>query len=104
MKRKQFTFYLSFHETIENFRTKSEQLEAYKVLCDYALYGKAPELEGLKPSVLALFLWHSRFWIRHAAGQRACKKAAKCSNVDIEREREKEIIIDIIRAKVIIVV
>ena len=55
MKRKQFTFYLSFHETIENFQTKSEQLEAYKVLCDYALYGKAPELEGLKPSVLALF-------------------------------------------------
>ena len=55
MKRKQFTFYLSFHETIANFKTKSEQLEAYKVLCDYALYGKAPEMEGLKPSVTALF-------------------------------------------------
>ena len=55
MKRKQFTFYLSFHETVQNFSTKSEKLQAYETLCDYALYGKAPELEELKPSVLALF-------------------------------------------------
>ncbi len=55
MKRKQFTFYCSFHETIRNFKSKSEKLQAYEMLCDYALYGKAPEMEELKPSVLALF-------------------------------------------------
>ena len=55
MKRKQFTFYNSFHETIRNFKSKSEKLQAYETLCDYALYGKAPEMEELKPSVMALF-------------------------------------------------
>ena len=55
MKRKQFTFYHSFHETIQNFKSKSEKLQAYETLCDYALYGKAPEMEELKPSVTALF-------------------------------------------------
>lgn len=55
MKRKQFTFYASFHETIKNFKSKSEQLAAYKMLCEYALYGNAPKLEDEKPSVLALF-------------------------------------------------
>ncbi|MBE6983613.1 MAG: hypothetical protein E7435_04945 [Ruminococcaceae bacterium] len=55
MKRKQFTFYQSFHETIQNFKSKSEKLQAYETLCDYALYGKAPEMEELKPSVTALF-------------------------------------------------
>ena len=55
MKRKQFTFYASFHETIKNFKSKSEQLAAYKMLCEYALYGNAPEPEDEKPSVLALF-------------------------------------------------
>ena len=55
MKRKQFTFYNSFHETIRNFKSKSEKLQAYETLCDYALYGKAPDMEELKPSVTALF-------------------------------------------------
>lgn len=55
MKRKQFTFYNSFHETIQNFKSKSEKLQAYETLCDYALYGKAPDMEELKPSVTALF-------------------------------------------------
>ena len=55
MKRKQFTFYNSFHETIQNFKSKSEKLQAYETLCDYALYGKAPDKEELKPSVTALF-------------------------------------------------
>ncbi len=55
MKRKQFTFYASFHETIINFKSKSEQLAAYKMLCEYALYGKAPKPEDEKPSVMALF-------------------------------------------------
>ena len=55
MKRNQFTFYTSFHETIKNFKTKSEQLAAYKMLCEYAIYGTLPKLEDEKPSVLALF-------------------------------------------------
>jgi hypothetical protein len=55
MKRKQFTFYQSFHETIQNFKTKSEKLQAYETLCDYALYGKVPDAKEQKPSVTALF-------------------------------------------------
>ena len=55
MRRKQFTFYESFFEGIEKLPTKKEKLQAYEIICDYALYGKLPELEATKPSVLAVF-------------------------------------------------
>lgn len=55
MKRKQFTFYESFHESIQNLKTNKEKLQAYEMICEYALYGKLPELEDKKSSTLAIF-------------------------------------------------
>ena len=37
MPRKQFTFYRSFWETIQNLPTNKEKLQAFEMLCDYAL-------------------------------------------------------------------
>ena len=55
MERKQFTFYRSFYESIENLRTDKEKLQAYRLISQYALYGQLPELEGIRPSALAVF-------------------------------------------------
>lgn len=55
MTRKQFTFYKSFYEGIENLRTNSEKLQAYRAICQYALYGQKPQPEALKPAPLAVF-------------------------------------------------
>ena len=55
MNRKQFTFYRSFYESIQNLKTNKEKLLAYDMICKYALDGEFPEnLEG-KSSVLAIF-------------------------------------------------
>ena len=53
--RKQFTFYRSFWESIENLSTNKEKLQAYQLLCSYALNQQAPDLEPVKPSVQAVF-------------------------------------------------
>jgi hypothetical protein len=37
MERKQFTFYRSFWESIEKLPTNKEKLQAYQLICDYAL-------------------------------------------------------------------
>jgi hypothetical protein len=55
MERKQFTFYRSFFESIENLRTKKEKAEAYRIICDYALNGKEPEQSAITPMVAMLF-------------------------------------------------
>ena len=55
MKRKQFTFYESIHVSIQNMSTQKEKLQAYQIICDYALYGKLPKMEEIKPSILAVF-------------------------------------------------
>ena len=55
MERKQFTFYRSFWETIENLPTNKEKLQAYQILCRYALTGEEPELRDKKPSVATVF-------------------------------------------------
>ena len=55
MERKQFTFYRSFHESIQNLKTNKEKLQAYEMLCEYALNGKLPEPEEQKSTVLAIF-------------------------------------------------
>lgn len=51
MTRKQFTFYQSFYESIQSLRTDKEKLQAYQLLCQYALYGELPEKEEIRPSV-----------------------------------------------------
>lgn len=55
MSRKQFTFYHSYYEAIQNMRTKTEKLQAFEVLCDYALYQIEPDVKSLKPAVAAFF-------------------------------------------------
>lgn len=55
MERKQFTFYRSFWEAIENLPTNKEKLQAYQMLCDYALNQNEPELRFKKPSAATVF-------------------------------------------------
>ncbi len=55
MRRKQFTFYESFYQSIDSLPTKKEKLQAYITICDYALNGQLPNPEVTKPSVLAVF-------------------------------------------------
>ena len=55
MERKQFTFYRSFYESIQCLKTNKEKLQAYDVLCRYALDGKIPEETEIKDGVLAIF-------------------------------------------------
>ena len=55
MPRNQFTFYRSFYETIEKLPTNSAKLQAYRTLCQYALYEDPLAPEELKPMVQAVF-------------------------------------------------
>ena len=55
MKRKQFTFYRSFYESIQNLKTNKEKLQAYEMICKYALDGELPETETGKSATLAVF-------------------------------------------------
>ena len=55
MQRKQFTFYRSFYESIQNLKTNREKLQAYEILCKYALDGDLPKPEEQKSAVLAIF-------------------------------------------------
>jgi hypothetical protein len=53
-KRTQFTFYESFYRALQHINAPSERAIAYDLLCEYALYGNEPELEGL-PEAVAMF-------------------------------------------------
>ena len=55
MTRKQFTFYRSFYECIQNLRTDKEKLQAYQAICQYALYGQLQLAEDIRPAVSAVF-------------------------------------------------
>ena len=55
MKRKQFTFYRTFWETIENLPTNKEKLQAYQMICSYALDRTEPELREKKPTAAMVF-------------------------------------------------
>ena len=55
MERKQFTFYSSFYESIQCLKTNKEKLQAYDLLCRYALYGEMPDETEIKDGVLAIF-------------------------------------------------
>ena len=55
MKRKQFTFYHSFMETIEKLPTNKEKLQAYQMICLYALDGIEPDLSAKKPTAATVF-------------------------------------------------
>ena len=55
MQRKQFTFYRSFWESIENLPTNKEKLQAFEILCGYALDKIQPDLKTVKPSAATIF-------------------------------------------------
>lgn len=55
MQRKQYTFYKSFWEVIQKLPTKTEKLQAFEILSDYALNQKEPDLEAVKPTVAMFF-------------------------------------------------
>ena len=55
MKRKQFTFYRSFYESIEKMQTNKEKLQAYQILCRYALDETEPDLNAVKPCAAMVF-------------------------------------------------
>ena len=55
MERKQFTFYKSFYESIEILPTNKEKLQAYQLICDYALTQREPDLEGVKQGAATVF-------------------------------------------------
>jgi hypothetical protein len=55
MERKQFTFYKSFYESIEKLPTNKEKLQAYQLICDYALTQKEPDLETVKQGAATVF-------------------------------------------------
>lgn len=56
MARKQFTFYRSFLESIDSLPTKKEKLQAYEMLCRYALDRAQPDLNCVKPGAATVFL------------------------------------------------
>lgn len=53
--RKQFTFYRSFWECAEKFKTKREKLEFFEMLCEYALYETEPDLSTKTPAAATVF-------------------------------------------------
>ena len=55
MERNQFTFYNSFYRSIENLRSNKEKLQAYQMICNYALTGKEPDPDAIKPGVATIF-------------------------------------------------
>jgi len=55
MKRKQFTFYRSFYESIEKMQTNREKLQAYQIFCRYALDEAEPDPDAIKPCTAMVF-------------------------------------------------
>ena len=55
MERKQFTFYRSFWESIEKLPTNKEKLQAYQLICSFALNGGEPDLNEKKPTAATVF-------------------------------------------------
>ena len=67
-ERNQFTFYKSFFTTIEELKTNKEKLQAYRLICAYALYGNEPDLQRFSGLC-------DPFWTEPAAGPKPVKKA-----------------------------
>ena len=55
MEREQFTFYASFAKAISRIKKKADRCEAYDAITRYALYGEAPDLEGMADAAAITF-------------------------------------------------
>lgn len=53
MDRSQFTFYESFYKAAKRIKDPSERAKVYDSICEYALYGKDPDLDSL-PDISAI--------------------------------------------------
>ena len=89
MKRKQFTFYASFYESIQSMSTQKEKLQAYETICDYALNGKLPDPREIKPSILAAFSIIKP--VLEASRKRASRILLRDKLSSQEKEKEEEI-------------
>lgn len=56
MKRKQFTFYESFKQAIDCVSDKADRAEIYDAICNYALYGIAPDLNAMSSAASMAFI------------------------------------------------
>lgn len=86
MERKQFTFYRSFFEAIENLPTKKEKADAYDLLCSYALFGTAPDLKGKSPLVATLFA------VAKPVLDTAHKRAELAQKLSQRQQKEEDIV------------
>lgn len=55
MERTQFTFYESFLKAVSRIKKKTDRCDAYDAICNYAMYGVAPDLDKLPDSVAIAF-------------------------------------------------
>lgn len=53
LRRGQFTFYASFYEAVDRL-PKSRQLEVYRAIAQYGLYGLEPALNGSAEGVFSV--------------------------------------------------
>lgn len=55
MERTQFTFYESFFKAISRIKKKSDQADAYNIICKYALMQEEPDLDSVSDSAAIAF-------------------------------------------------
>ena len=55
MERKQFTFYASFYNALGRIKKQVDRATAYDIICEYALFGKEPDLDALPDAVAIAF-------------------------------------------------
>lgn len=55
MERTQFTFYESFFKAISRIKKKSDQADAYNIICKYALMQEEPDLDSVSDSTAIAF-------------------------------------------------
>jgi len=90
MTRKQFTFYRSFYESIQQLPTKKEKLMAYEMICKYALDGKLPEMETQKSSTLAIFSLCQPILNRARKRSKQILERSTLAQQEKEKEEEKD--------------
>ena len=86
MRRKQFTFYRSFFESIQTLRTKKEKADAYSLICDYALNGNEPDLSAVSPLIATIFE------IMRPVLDTANKRAELASKLSQRKQMEDDIV------------
>lgn len=55
MERKQFTFYESFARSISHVKSKAARCDIYDAICNYALYGREPDVDRLPDAAAMAF-------------------------------------------------